>query len=84
MSNEELIRQIRAMVSAEYDAIKMYTTLAEQCDNELVQKVLTNIAKEERIHAGEFLAILFRLSPDEPNLYEQGLKEVDDIDKGKK
>ena len=84
MTKDELILQIRACISAEYDAIKMYTTLAEQCDNELVQKTLINIAKEERIHAGEFLALLFRLSPDEPNLYEQGLKEVDDLDKGKK
>ena len=84
MSNEELIRQIRAMISAEYDAIKMYTTLAETCDNELVKKVLLSIAEEETVHAGEFLALLFRLSPDEPNLYEKGLKEVDDIDKGKK
>ena len=81
MSNEELIRQIRAMISAEYDAIKMYTTLAETCDNELAQKVLLSIVAEERIHAGEFLAVLFRIAPDEADIYEKGLKEVDDIDK---
>jgi rubrerythrin len=85
MSKEELIRQIRAMISAEYDAVKMYTILAEQLGvtDELAKKVLIDVADEERVHAGEFMAILFRLAPDETSLYEKGLKEVDDIDKGK-
>jgi len=84
MSKEELIRQIRAMISAEYDAIKMYSILAETCEDEFAKKVLQDIIEEETVHAGQFLGILFRLAPDEANLYEKGLKENDDIDKNKK
>jgi rubrerythrin len=35
LTNEELIRAIRLMISAEYDAVKMYMQLAESIDNKL-------------------------------------------------
>ena len=77
MSKEELIRQIRAMISAEYDAIKMYTILAENCDDESAKKLLMDIADEERIHAGEFLNLLMRLDPTEEKFYSKGSAEAD-------
>ena len=49
---EELIRAIRFMVAAEYEAIQMYMQLAESTDNKLAQEVLKDIADEERVHAG--------------------------------
>lgn len=79
MTNEELIRQIRAMVSAEYDAIKMYTILAETCEDESAKKILIDIANEERVHAGEFLNLLMRLDPTEEKYYSEGSAEADKI-----
>ena len=54
LTSEELVRAIRFMVAAEYEAIQLYMQLAESTDNELAQGVLKDIADEERVHAGEF------------------------------
>ena len=72
------------MVAAEYEATQMYMQLAESTDNKLAVNVLKDIADEERVHAGEFLRLLYELSPDEAKLYASGAKEVEEeIDKMK-
>ena len=84
LTNEELVRAIRFMVAAEYEATQLYMQLAESTDNKLAQKVLKDIADEEIVHAGEFLRLLHELAPDEKKLYTQGAKEVEElIEKGK-
>lgn len=55
ISDQELIRSIRFMIAAEYEAIQLYMQLAESTDNKLAIEVLKDIADEERVHAGEFL-----------------------------
>lgn len=85
LTDAEMIRAIRFMVSAEYEATQMYMQLAESTDNKLAIEVLTDIANEERVHAGEFLRLLHELAPDEQKYYAEGAKEVEDeIDKMKK
>ena len=79
LTNSELIRSIRFMVSGEYEAIQLYMQLAESTDNKLAIEVLTDIANEERVHAGEFLRLLEEIAPDEKTFYTQGNKEVEDI-----
>ena len=78
LSDAELIRAIRFMVSAEYEAIQLYMQLAESTDNKLAIEVLTDIADEERVHAGEFLRLLKELAPDEEKFYSEGAKEVEE------
>lgn len=78
ISHEELVRAIRFMVAAEYEATQMYMQLAESTDHPLAIKVLTDIANEERVHAGEFLRLLHELSPDEAKFYAEGAKEVEE------
>jgi len=78
LTNEELIRAIRFMVAAEYEAIQLYRQLAESTDNKLAQDVLKDIADEERVHAGEFLRLLKELAPDEEKYYREGAKEVEE------
>ncbi|OGC11560.1 rubrerythrin [candidate division WOR-1 bacterium RIFOXYA12_FULL_52_29] len=75
---EELIRAIRFMVAAEYEAIQLYMQLAESTDNKLAQEVLKDIADEERVHAGEFLRLLRELAPDEEKFYAEGAEEVEE------
>jgi len=85
LTDAELIRAIRFMVSAEYEAIQMYMQLAESTDNKLAIDVLTDIADEERVHAGEFLRLLHEIAPDEQKFYDDGAKEVEEeIEKMKK
>ena len=78
LSKEELIRAIRFMVAAEYEAIQLYMQLAESTDNKLAIDVLTEIADEERVHAGEFLRLLHELAPDEQKFYSEGAEEVEE------
>jgi rubrerythrin len=78
LTDEELIRAIRFMVAAEYEAVQLYTQLAESTDNQLAIKVLKEIADEERVHAGEFLRLLHELAPDEAKFYAKGAKEVEE------
>ncbi|OHC79273.1 MAG: rubrerythrin [Rhodoferax sp. RIFCSPLOWO2_12_FULL_60_11] len=78
LTDEELIRAIRFMVAAEYEAVQLYTQLAESTDNQLAVTVLKEIADEERVHAGEFLRLLHELAPDETKFYAKGAKEVEE------
>jgi rubrerythrin len=77
LTDEELVRAIRFMVAAEYEAVQMYMQLAESTDNKMVVNVLKDIADEERVHAGEFLRLLRELAPDEEKFYAQGADEVE-------
>jgi len=79
LTDKELVRAIRFMVAAEYEATQLYQQLAESTDNKLAVKVLNDIADEERVHVGEFLRLLRELAPDEEKLYAQGAKEVEDL-----
>ena len=57
---------------------KLYLQLAESTANGLAIDVLTDVADEERIHAGECLRLLKELAPDEERLYTEGEKEVEE------
>lgn len=78
LTHEELIRAIRFMIAAEYEAVQMYTQLAESIDDKLAIEVLKDIADEERVHAGEFLRLLKQLAPDEEKFYGEGAGEVEE------
>lgn len=77
LTKAELIRAIRFMVAAEYEAVQLYMQLAESIDNKLAIEVLTDIADEERVHAGEFLRLLKELDPEEEKFYAEGAEEVE-------
>ena len=78
LTDGELVRAIRFMIAAEYEAIQLYMQLAESTDNKLAIEVLKDIADEERVHAGEFLRLLHELAPDEQKFYKEGAEEVEE------
>ena len=78
LTDTELIRAVRFMISAEYEAVQLYMQLAESTDNKLAIAVLEDIADEERVHAGEFLRLLKELAPDEEAFYKEGAQEVEE------
>jgi rubrerythrin len=79
LTHEELVRAIRFMVAAEYEAVQLYIQLAESIDDELAIEVLKDIADEERVHAGEFLRLLRHLEPNEEKFYAEGAEEVEEF-----
>ena len=79
LTHEELVRAIRFMIAAEYEAIQLYQQTAESTDNELAKEVLIDIANEEKEHAGEFLRLLKELEPEEESFYKSGTEEVEEM-----
>ena len=53
LTHDELVRSIRFMIAAEYEAIQLYQQTAESTNNALAKKVLLDIANEEKEHAGQ-------------------------------
>ncbi len=78
LTEGELVRAVRFMIAAEYEAVQMYMQLADSTDNELAKDVLEDIANEERVHAGEFLRLLNELDPKEKEYYKEGAEEVEE------
>jgi rubrerythrin len=79
LTHEELVRAIRFMIAAEYEAIQLYQQTAESTDDALAKKVLLDIADEEKEHAGEFLRLLRELDPEEEKFYKEGYEEVEEM-----
>lgn len=79
VTHDELVRAIRFMVAAEYEAVQLYMQLADATDNVLAKAVLKDISDEELVHAGEFLRLLKELEPEEETFYKEGAEEVEEI-----
>jgi len=79
LTKEELVRAIRFMIAAEYEAIHLYQQTAESTDIKLAKEVLLDIADEEKEHAGEFLRLLRELEPEEEKFYKEGYEEVEEM-----
>ncbi len=79
LDKEEIIRAIRFLIAAEYEAVQLYTQLADSIKDSKVENVLRDIAEEEVVHAGEFLRLLVYLRPEEFKSYLEGIEETEDI-----
>ena len=79
LTNEELVRAIRFIIAAEYEAIQLYQQTAESTDNSLAKEALIDIANEEKEHAGEFLRLLRELDSEEETFYKEGYEEVEEM-----
>jgi len=78
-SREELAEALRYSIIAELDAVNLYLQFARLTDDEKVRKVFKDIAKEEKTHIGEFLALLKALDPEQAAEIEAGAEEVREL-----
>jgi rubrerythrin len=78
-TDAELARALRLNLSAEEEAVHLYESHADATDNKLAQKVLRDIADEERVHVGEFQRLLSLLLVDEDRFLAEGAAEVDQM-----
>ena len=72
-------RNIRKLLSEEYQAVSDYEKFAAEAENEKVRKVLLSIAGEERVHIGELEGLLDEIGMSTHDEYEQGATEVQNI-----
>ena len=79
LTEEELIRAIRFMVAAEYEAVEMYGKVHDAASDEKIKKAIMSIIEEEKVHAGEFIKMLSYLDPEEAKFYQEGAKETEEF-----
>lgn len=77
MSNTELVRALRLNLAGELEAIATYNAHADACSDAFVKEILTDIANEERVHVGELMRLIQRVTGDEEKYLMQGMEEVD-------
>ncbi len=70
---------LRVGLIAELDAINLYEQLAAVTENEKIKAVLLDIAKEEKTHVGEFLALLLTMDQEQKEELEEGKREVEEL-----
>ena len=84
MGKEDPEKQIlRAGIIAELDAINLYEQMAAMTQDNDTQKILLDIAKEEKTHVGEFLTLLQRKDREQEAELKEGKKEVEKLTTGK-
>ena len=80
IKKEDLDKEIlRAGMIAELDAVSLYEQMAAMTGNEIIKKVLLDIAKEEKAHMGEFQTLLLKEDEEQAKELEEGKKEVDEL-----
>lgn len=76
LDETHLIIQLRSMVAEELEAVNLYQQLAAVVSDEFIKKQILDIADEELVHAGEFSALIDRLTENDGMLIQQGMEEV--------
>ncbi|MEB2836976.1 MAG: encapsulin [Desulfurococcales archaeon] len=77
-----LAEALRLAIIAELDAVNLYLQLARAVEDEEARKVFEDIAREEKTHVGEFLALLKKIDPEQVKELEAGEAEVRELTGG--
>jgi hypothetical protein len=76
---ERDVQILRLSMIAELDASNLYEKLATLTKDERVKKVLLDVSKEEKVHAGEFETLMEKIDPEYEEAEEEGEEEVEDM-----
>ena len=79
LNNREILRALRLSISAEQEAVHLYESFADAISNPKIKKVMQDVANEEKVHIGEFQALLDEFDKDEIKSIEDGKKEVEEM-----
>ena len=79
LTRDEITDALRISLMAELDAINLYLKIARSIEEPEIRRVFEDIAKEEKTHVGEFLAVLKMLDKEQVEELERGAKEVEEL-----
>lgn len=79
LDSSDVVDVVRLAIVAELDAISFYLQVARRVEDEAVRRVFEDVAREEKTHVGEFLALLKRLDPEQARELEKGFQEVSEL-----
>lgn len=77
-------QNIRLDIVGELEAIVQYENHIAQTNDKSVQATLRDIVKEEKLHVGQLMGLLFSLDEESREQFELGMKEFDTDNKNKK
>jgi rubrerythrin len=75
LTSKELARALRLSIADEYEAIQVYSQIAEATEDEGVRAVIMDIVGEEQRHASQFWELLAEVDPSEHVAWEKAVKE---------
>lgn len=67
---------LRMAIVAEQDAILLYQLMSRRVKNKKVKEVLLDVAREEKVHIGEFKALLEMLDKEDVETEKEGKDEI--------
>ena len=79
ITKSELARALRLMISDEYEAVQIYSQVAEAIDDERVKAVIMDIVREEQRHAVQFWDLLRQIDPYESTAFDMAIEENKEI-----
>ncbi|MBY9007777.1 MAG: rubrerythrin [Candidatus Lokiarchaeota archaeon] len=80
IKKDNLEKQIlRTGILAELDAINLYEQMADMTENKDLEKLLLEIAREEKTHVGEFQYLLLEMDKQQKKELEEGKEEVKNL-----
>ena len=79
LSKEEIAQALRWAIEAELDAINFYEQFARFIEDEKLKSVFLDVAREEKAHVGEFMALLLHLDSEQVGELKDGFEEVEEM-----
>lgn len=73
-SSDEIM--LRQAIIAEYDAVNLYEQMAKSTSNPKLKKLFLDVAEEEKVHIGEFEAMLDKTDKSHEASVKDGKKEA--------
>ena len=72
------LQSARLDLVGELEAIVQYENHLMQTNNTSAQNTIKHIVKEEKMHVGELMALIFSLDPQSREEFYRGMKEFED------
>ncbi|MBO5394970.1 MAG: ubiquinone biosynthesis protein COQ7 [Clostridia bacterium] len=75
------LQNARLDLVGELEAIVQYENHLMQTNNQAAQAAIRDIAKEEKVHVGQLMGLIFSLDIESKEMFEKGLKEFNEENK---
>jgi rubrerythrin len=72
---------LRSSITAELSAVSLYESMADKVQDSQLQEIFQNIAREEKVHIGEFQRMLDERDKEQAKASKEGAAEADKLTK---
>lgn len=74
------VQNARLDLVGELEAIVQYENHLSETNDESARKAITDIVKEEKLHVGQLMGLIFKLDPESKEQFYKGLEEFNEED----